>query len=115
MITQSLRRMMKVAAVTLPLMSFGAQSVLADVRDFTVVNSSSLVITHLYVSPVGETNWGPDILGIDVLPQGEATDIVFPDAEPGVCEYDIKVLGEGDTTAELTNVDLCTVTTVTFN
>ncbi|NJL88686.1 MAG: hypothetical protein HC916_01935 [Coleofasciculaceae cyanobacterium SM2_1_6] len=115
MITKSLQRMMKVAAVTLPLMSFGAQSALADIRDFTVVNDSGLVITHLYVSPTSQTTWGPDILGRDVLPPGESTEIVFPEAEPGVCNYDIKVTGEGDTTAELTDIDLCTVTTVTFN
>lgn len=114
MLTKSLQRAFQTVAIALPLISMGAQSALADPRNFTVINGSSLLITHLYVSHSSENTWGPDILGADVLPQGQSVDIVFPSAEEGICTYDIKVTGEGGTEGRLDAVNLCTTETVTF-
>jgi len=114
MLTKPFQRLFQAAAIALPLISLGAQSALADPRNFTVTNNSNLLITNLYVSHISENNWGDDILGRDVLPKGESTDIVFPDAEPTVCTYDIKVIREGGAEGQLRAVDLCATETVTF-
>ena len=46
MLTKSLQRVVKAVAIALPLISLGTQSALADPRNFTLVNGSSLTM-HL--------------------------------------------------------------------
>ena len=91
-------------------------SAFADKRDFTVVNNSSIVFAHLYVAATDSESWEEDILGKDVLAQGESWNITFSkyDGEAGKCLYDIKVVGKAGEEGKLLKVDLCTVTTVTF-
>ncbi len=115
MLTKPLRRVFQAAVIALPLISMGARSALADPRDFTLVNATGTTIRQVYVSQVSENTWGPDVLGRDVLPAGESTPIVFPEPEPGICSYDIKVTVEGGAEGRLDNVNLCTIGTVTFN
>jgi hypothetical protein len=115
MLTKSLQRVVKAVAIALPLISLGTQSALADPRNFTLINGSSLTIINLYISHVSENTWGSDVLGTDVLSPGESVPIVFPEAEPNVCSYDIKVTGQGGAEGRIDNVNLCTTETVTFN
>ncbi len=115
MITQSLRRIMKVAAVTLPLMSFGAQSALADIRNFTLINNGASPILFVYLTDAGTTTWGSDILrSDDVIPAGGGSrEVSFPSPEADKCIYDIKVTNEaGD--GVIYGIDLCTETSVIF-
>ncbi len=115
MLTKPFQRVLQAAVIALPLISMGAKSALADPRDFTLVNASGTTILELYVSHVSENTWGADILGRDILPAGESTPIVFPDPEPGICTYDIKVTVQGGGEGKLEAVNLCTIGTVTFN
>jgi hypothetical protein len=87
----------------------------ADVRDFTVVNNSSLVLTHVYVSSSDTALWGDDILGRDVLNPSETVDVVFGSFDGSVCLYDVKVTGQAGQEGILYKVDLCSVTYVTFS
>ena len=57
------------------LVALFALPALADQRDFTVVNNSSLVLTHVYVTSSDTTAWGDDIMGRDVLNPSETVDV----------------------------------------
>jgi hypothetical protein len=91
-----------------------ASAVHADQRDFTLVNSSSVVLTHLYVSPTAVDDWGDDILGVLVTGPGEQVQISFSRFVPGGCGYDILVISQEGAQGKLLGVDLCATETVTF-
>lgn len=101
-------------AVSLAILAFSAL-VHADQRDFNLHNATGEVISELHISPNDSNQWGPDILGRDVLNDGQTAAIHFNGtAAPGQCIWDIKVV-DGDGEAHtLENLNLCTVTVVTF-
>jgi len=51
-------------------------------QDFTLINQTGRDIINLYVTPSKSYYWNDDILGIDVLQNGESTHIVFDRSEP---------------------------------
>ena len=68
----------------------------------TVWNDSSYAIEDIYVTEVGTFDWGPDLLGNDVLLPGEDISVVVD------CDtYDIKVVDETGVECELYDVDVC--------
>lgn len=96
--------------------AIGARDVSADPRDFTLINGSDRVITHVYVQPTGpDDDWGDDVLGRDVLLPGEEVFIYFTRFTPDNCFYDIKVVADDGGEGEMLNVDLCSTLTVTFS
>ncbi len=81
-------------AATRPLLALGALlllsafSLLGPVRahadgkqDFTLINKTGLVISYVYVSPHDTDTWGEDIMGKDVIGDGESQDITFDPTE----------------------------------
>ncbi len=81
-------------------------------QNFTFVNQSGVTVTTLQVSPTGESDWGEDILGRDVLANGESTQIVFERGEDR-CFFDIRTTGESGVELDQRNVNLCETTSVT--
>ena len=82
-------------------------------QNFTVVNNTGHTVTTLNVSPNNESHWGPDILGRDVLANGESAAITFPRGETQ-CSWDIKATYDDGGETDMRAVDLCTVATVTL-
>jgi hypothetical protein len=80
-------------------------------QNFSVVNATGHIVVTLNVSPTTENEWGPDILGRDVLQTGQTAQIVFDRAE-SQCNYDIRVTYDDNDTSEMRNVNLCQVGTV---
>lgn len=76
----------------------------APTLNFT--NQSGQAIITLQVSPTGENSWGEDILGRDVLPNGETTQIVFAHDEDR-CFWDFRATYEGGGETDNRNVNLC--------
>jgi hypothetical protein len=87
----------------------------ADPRDFEVVNNSSIILTHVYVSPSNTLAWGDDILGRDILSPTETVNVSFAGFDGNSCLYDVKVTGLEGQEGVLYQVDLCTVFTVSFS
>jgi hypothetical protein len=81
--------------------------------DYGVINKTGMTITHLYLSPSKDEEWGEDILEQDVLANGEECGIEF-DKDDEECAYDIKVIDSKNQPWIVTNVDLCKYTKVTF-
>ena len=88
----------------------------ADQRDFTLVNNSRITITQLYVSPTSSDRWGTDQLGSNVVAPGERFTLRFPvGADGGTCMYDLKIVRSDGASFVESNVNLCTVATVTHS
>jgi hypothetical protein len=83
-------------------------------QDFTLVNATGYVISHLYVSPSKQDDWGSDILGKSTLDEDESADITFSRAEK-TCDWDLKVTYEDDNSSVVwRGIDLCKVSKITI-
>jgi hypothetical protein len=80
-------------------------------QDFRIVNHTGQVVMTLNVSPTGDDEWGPDILGVDVLANGESADISF-DRDEDKCHWDLRVTYEDGDTGDWRNINLCETTEV---
>jgi hypothetical protein len=91
-----------------------ATAAYAAQQDFTIVNNTGQAIMTLNVSPSDENQWGPDILGSDVLGAGEQAEVSF-DRDEERCEWDIRVTYEDGDTGAWGGINLCETTTVTLS
>ena len=82
-------------------------------QNFTVVNRTGYTVVTLNVSPSTENSWGPDILGRDVLANGESAEITFDRGETQ-CMWDIRATYDDGDTTDMRGVNLCSVATVTL-
>lgn len=80
---------------------------------FTLVNDSSHSITEMYVSPVGEDQWGENILTVDSVDPGVSGDVTIADGLE-VCDYDLRFVTSEGAEAEKTQ-NLCEIATFTVN
>jgi hypothetical protein len=88
-----------------------ATPILADDLVFTLVNDSSHSITEMYVSPVGEDQWGENILTVDAVEPGVSGDVTIADGLE-VCDYDLRIVTAEGAEAEQTQ-NLCEIATFT--
>jgi len=104
-----LRTVAALAASALLLSPFAA---LAGKQDFTLVNKTGYEIGEVYVSPAKSSDWESDVLGRDVLPDGDRVDISFSRGED-TCFWDLKVVYTVDgSSAEWDRFNLCEVSTI---
>ena len=61
----------------------------AGAQDFVLVNKTGVEINAVYVSPSKSNDWEEDILGDDVLENGQNVRINIDDGS-GACVYDFK-------------------------
>lgn len=80
-------------------------------QNFTITNNTGHVLTTLNVSASNENSWGPDILGRDVLANGESAEISFDRGETQ-CQWDIRATYDDGGTTDARGVNLCEVATV---
>ena len=91
-----------------------ATAAYAAQQDFTITNHTGHVIVTLNVSPAGDDHWGPDILGRDVLANGEQAEVSF-DRDEEECSWDIKVTYDDGTSNDLRGINLCQTGEVEFS
>jgi hypothetical protein len=85
----------------------------AGKQDFVLVNQTKLEIHEVYVSASDKDDWEEDILGEDVLPDGDKVTIHFSKREKA-CVYDLKVVNEKKKEFVWEDIDLCKATKVTL-
>ena len=96
------------AAIALILAGWNAWPVHAEHLNFTLYNKSGKTIANVYVSRTDTDVWGEDVLGQSVLQSGESRRINFPGQNPeSPCSWDIKVIYDDGTSAEMRSHDLC--------
>jgi hypothetical protein len=103
--------MMRVKVLWLVLVAWLAVPLLAraDKRDVTFVNRTGKEIDSLYISPVGVDHWEDDVLGGDVLGDGQTLVVEFEGYSDGECAFDILAASEDGDAWLLPGVDLCMV------
>ena len=82
-----------------------ATPTLAEDLVFTLINDSSHTIVEMYVSPVGEDQWGENILLVEGVESGVSGDVTIADGL-AVCDYDLRFVTEDGSEATQTQ-DLC--------
>ena len=93
--------------------AFVATAAWAAAQDFTIHNRTGHTIVTLNVSPNASNEWGPDILGRDVLANGESAEVTF-DRDEDHCRWDIRVTYDDGTENDERGINLCETTDVTF-
>lgn len=109
-----MKTMFAAAALGLGL-AFAAPVVAQEARqDFELVNKTGYDISHVYVSPTKSNDWEEDVLGKDVLNDGDEWDIKFQRATK-TCKWDLKVVYADDNSAAYwQGIDLCRVAKITI-
>lgn len=79
---------------------------------FNLLNRSGQTINEIYVSAVTQPNWGRDLLGQDVLPNGRSFPVRIPAAAG--CQQDIRVVYADGRPEERRNVNTCAITQMVF-
>lgn len=102
-----LRRALIALALLLPALPAIAQ----QDPSFNLVNRSGQVINEIYVSPVTVNAWGSDLLGANVLPNGQSFAVRLP---AGQCRNDIRVVYAGGRSEERRDIDTCPLSEVVF-
>ena len=103
-----MRKLFMAAAL---LISAVATAAYAAQQDFTITNHTGQVVMTLNVSPNSEDAWGPDILGVDVLANGQSAEVSF-DRDQDECVWDIRVTYEDGDTGDWRGINLCETTDV---
>lgn len=105
---------MKSFALALLLLAGSVSPLVAQSKlDFTLKNDTGLVISEVYVAPNHGDEWEEDIMGKDVLGQGEEVEITFSRTEK-TCSWDLKIVDEKDNEVEWTELDLCKASHITL-
>ena len=93
-----------VAGLSMPAVAWGQGK-----QDFTLVNKTGYALSELYVSPNDEDDWQEDVLGADILDDGQSVDISF-DRSSDACRWDLMVVYEDDGSSAIwRKIDLCKV------
>lgn len=85
----------------------------AGEQDFTLVNRTGVDIYELYVAPSDQTDWEEDVLGADILADGDSVHVTFSSAEDSEL-WDIKVVDGHGNDVHWLQVDLTSVSRVTL-
>ncbi len=72
-----LRKIALLLTVTALMLLGGASFALAGSQDFRLVNRTGVDIHELYIAPSGSQDWEEDVLGQDVLADGDELAISF--------------------------------------
>ena len=91
----------------------GAMPAFAADRNVDVVNDSSKTITGLYASRTKLNSWQENIIKGDPIKPGETQPVDIDDGSGG-CKFDFKAVFADGREAVNENVDVCTITSVTY-
>jgi len=82
-------------------------------QDFVLINKTGLTIDEFYVSPTTTNDWEEDVLGVDVLKNGEHVTIKFS-RDTTACQWDLKIVDEEGDAVVWTNINLCKAEEITL-
>ncbi len=103
-----MRNSFALAAVSLML----AVPAIAQERSVEIVNQSGFTITNFYASTLGAADWQEDVLAGQAVGSGQTAMVNF--ADTGECTYSFRaVFDDGDEAIQ--DIDVCSVTSVTYN
>ena len=86
----------------------------AAAQDFTIVNATGRTVMSINISPTGEEQWGPDLLGSEVMGDGATASATF-DIDEARCLWDIRAMFDDGEVGDWRALDLCEISTITLN
>ena len=105
---------MKKLLCLLPVLFLFAMTANAGPQDFTLVNETGVTIHEFHCSTVNTDKWEEDILGQDVLENGQSVDIKFHAAEDE-CNWDLMVKDSDGNSLEWHDINLCNISKITLH
>jgi hypothetical protein len=105
---------MTISRMLAPALFLGALAAPAMAQDvaYELYNDSALTVMEFYTSPANSDDWGPDILGADVIPPGSNGVVTIADGS-AECVYDfLFVLEDGQEVVD--TVDICQLASYTL-
>ncbi|OIQ69511.1 hypothetical protein GALL_488870 [mine drainage metagenome] len=86
----------------------------ANGLDFSLKNATGYDIKAVFVDPSASDTWTDDVMGADILADGDKVDISFTGDE-GTCKWDLKVEWTEDYKPTVWHgLNLCNISTVTL-
>jgi len=85
----------------------------AGTQDFVLVNDTGVTIHNLFISESNKEEWEEDVLGEDVLEDGDSVGITFKGKK--ACKWDLMVKDEDGEGIYWRKVDLCSVSRVVLH
>jgi thiamine monophosphate kinase len=82
-------------------------------RRIQVINKSSAAIVEIYMTNVGRSHWGRDLLGRNYLPPGMWV-VVNPDDGQGYCRYDLLAINEHGEQYLEPGINICEISSWTL-
>ena len=96
-------------AMLLPL----ASTAEAGTQDFTLVNATGVDVFKLFISETGNDDWEEDVLGQDVLLDGDRIAVQFSGRSS--CLWDMMVTDEDDNAVVWSGINLCKASVVVLH
>ncbi|MEO5337712.1 MAG: hypothetical protein H7841_12580 [Magnetospirillum sp. WYHS-4] len=90
---------------------FASAAIAQSKQDFDLVNKTGYAIDEVYVTPADSDDWQNDVLGRDILANGDSVHIHFSRSAK-TCLWDLKVVYDDKETAEWHDFDLCTTSKI---
>ena len=106
--------MKKIVIAAAMMLSALGMAAWAAAQDFTIVNDTGRTVTTINVSPTGEDEWGPDLLGSEVMAQGVSASVTF-DVDEARCLWDIRATFDDGAVGDWRALDLCEISTITLD
>jgi hypothetical protein len=85
----------------------------AGTQDFTLLNRTGLRVVELYLSPTTTDDWEEDVLGVEVLEDGESVEVQFSPKERAAA-WDLKIIDADGDEVTWTNLRLDRISKITL-
>jgi hypothetical protein len=82
-------------------------------RRVETVNKTGLTMTEFYASNTGASEWEEDILGTDILANGDTVEVNIDDGT-GKCRFDFKAVFQNGAELVRNNINVCQISTFTY-
>lgn len=82
-------------------------------RRVDIVNKTGMSMKHFYASTSGNNDWEEDILGKDMLEDGESFEANIDDGT-GKCKYDFKAVFDNGASLVRNGINVCQISTFTY-
>jgi hypothetical protein len=99
--------------VVLVVLGLQAGAASAGTQDFTLVNQTGSAIHNLYVSETSKDDWEEDVLGDDVLEDGQSVNVTFSGKK--ACTWDLMIKDENGEGLYWRKINLCEVSKVVLH
>lgn len=110
-----MKKLLLGAALFLALFLVSNSNASAQALAFDITNNTGVMLNNIYVTPSETTNWGKDILPNDMFNDQTTVHVTIPADYGTTCKFDIKITDVPGNSVTFTNVDACTLHTLTIH